>query len=204
MEMTASLQKREEQSLQNRMRGIIKRQYQALFKNNNSPVIGNKNAKVQIVEFFDYQCHHCKVASKTMNEILANNKDIRVVFKEFPIFGKPSLLAAKAALAAAKQGKYYAMHNALMANTQRPLTETVIERTAKNIGLDSKRLRNDMNSSSIHSQIRDNRALARIMGFSYTPVFIITNAKGDRSKTYFLPGAAPKATLMARINSARG
>ena len=84
-----------------------------LLNNPNSPVAGNKNGATTLVEYFDYQCPHCRNLAATLDATMKANPDLRVVFKEFPIYGAVSELASSAALAANKQGKYYAYHQAL-------------------------------------------------------------------------------------------
>ena len=78
----------------------------ALFNNPADPVVGNTNGSVTIVEFFDYRCPYCKQVAGTVADVLAADKDVRVVFKEFPILGEDSVDAARAALAAHRQGGY--------------------------------------------------------------------------------------------------
>ena len=97
----------------------------ALFKQNNDPGVGNPNGKVTVVEFFDYQCSHCIDMAPVIDSMIKSNPDVRLVLKEFPIRGPMSQFAARAALAANKQGKYYELHNALL-TAQQPLTEASV------------------------------------------------------------------------------
>lgn len=82
-----------------------------------------------IVEFFDYHCGYCKRAEGTIQKLLADHPDIRLVFKEFPILGPESTLAAKAGLAANQQGGYLKFHQALMTLTG-PITMDAITELA--------------------------------------------------------------------------
>ena len=84
-----------------------------LFHDNNDPIGGNANGKVTIVEFSDYQCSHCVEVAPIVDGAIKDNSNVRVVVKEFPIRGPVSDIAARAALAANKQGKYWDFHVAL-------------------------------------------------------------------------------------------
>ncbi len=147
--------------------------------------IGPETAKVTLVEFFDYNCTFCKHSTSWVQEVLSEHpKDVRVIFKELPILDRrtrTSRNASKAALAAARQGKYREMHFALMDGTA--LTDSFIEATAKKLGLDMDRFKKDMASEEIAEHLEDNIFLAqRIPGLSGTPFFVIGTdfkASGD-------------------------
>ena len=85
-----------------------------LFHHAGDPTRGNSNAKVTLVEFFDYRCTHCMAMTPIVHAIMSKNSDVRVVYKEYPIRGKLSVYAAKATLAANNQGKFLELHNAFM------------------------------------------------------------------------------------------
>jgi protein-disulfide isomerase len=167
---------------------LDRRQQQASFEklisHDNDPSIGSKNAPVTIVEFFDYNCGYCKAANDwVMKEASSKNGEVRVVFKEFPILRESSNLAAKAALAAHKQGKYREMHIALMkSKALAPVkdgkedldgTLSEIERVAKSVGLDVARLKKDMESDALASQIDDVHREAAAAGVEATPGFFV-------------------------------
>ncbi len=140
--------------------------------------MGSKKAKVTIVEFFDYNCGFCKTSTPWIQEVMAKYpKDVRVVFKELPILDRrtqTSRNAAKAAIAALKQGKYSEMHFALMKGTA--LSENFINATAKKIGLNMKKFKADMNSENTDTQLEDTMYLAsRIPGLTGTPFFVIND-----------------------------
>jgi len=138
--------------------------------------LGPDDAKVTIVEFFDYNCGFCKRATPWVEEAVEKyGDDIRVVFKELPILDdrtKTSRLASRAALAADKQGKYKEMHFALM-NQQR-LSGDIIRKTAEKIGLDMRRYEADLADASIDQHINDTLQLAnRIPPLTGTPFFVV-------------------------------
>lgn len=140
--------------------------------------IGPKNAKVTIVEFFDYNCSFCKESTAWMQSVIKEHpKDVRVVFKELPILDRrtrTSRNAAKAAMAAHKQGKYMEMHLALMAGTD--LNEKFITSTAVKVGLNLKDFEADMANPKLDEQLEDGMFLAsRIPGLTGTPFFVIND-----------------------------
>lgn len=160
-----------------------------------TPVSGNENGDVTIVEFFDYQCGFCKRTLPTMLEILEQDKKLRVVWKELPILGPVSQVAARAAMAAQNQGKYVPFHVAVM-GARGQLTTNKIFRLAKKVGLDVDRLKKDMKDPAIDSYLRETIRLARSIGINGTPGFII----GDK----LVPGAIEKDRMMELIANARG
>jgi len=138
--------------------------------------IGPKNAKVTIVEFFDYNCGFCKRSTPWVEEAIEKyGNDVRFIFKELPILDdrtKTSRLASRAALAAEKQGKYMDMHLALM--KQKRLSGEIIRETAEEIGLDMRRYEADMGDPTIEQHISDTLELAnRLPALTGTPFFVI-------------------------------
>ena len=166
----------------------------ALFNNPADPVVGNTNGSVTIVEFFDYRCPYCKQVAGTVADVLAADKDVRVVFKEFPILGEDSVDAARAALAAHRQGGYARFHAILM-NSKGVLSLDRIFTLAHEIGLDTDRLRADMDAPEILNALRANHALARALKIQGTPAFVV----GDQ----LVPGAVSAKTLRGLIARAR-
>jgi protein-disulfide isomerase len=150
----------------------IAARWQALANDPAAPVIGNPKGDVTIVEFFDYTCPYCKAVEPRLEALLKADPKVKLVLKEFPILAPQSLVASRAALAATRQGKYTAYHNAMMRFEGR-LTETDIFDMAKAAGLDVARLKRDMNAPWISDQIIAVFNLARgIRGFQ-TPIFIV-------------------------------
>jgi protein-disulfide isomerase len=136
-----------------------------------SPAAGTAGG-VTIVEFFDYHCGYCKKAEGTIEKLLADHPDIRFVFKEFPILGPESTLAAKAGLAAREQGSYLKFHQALM-TLQGPITMDAIAELAGKQGLDVSRLESDMESPGVQAILARNHDLGHKVGVRSTPSFVI-------------------------------
>jgi len=150
----------------------------SLYKDPRDASFGPKNAKVTIVEFFDYNCGYCKQSTEWVKEIMEKHpKDVRIIFKELPILdgrSKTSRNAAKAALAASEQGKYTEMHFALM--SERSLTHERVEKIATDVGLDMEKFRKDMADEKLEVQLDDTLILAqRIPSLTGTPYFLIND-----------------------------
>ncbi len=134
----------------------------------------NPAGKVPVVEYFDYRCGPCKRAYKNVQRLqsVAARYSIRFIFKEFPILGSKSEYAAKAAIAARRQGKYLVFHNALMSHRGGLTKDTVLTKAAA-VGLNVDRLVVDMKSPDVEVELEANRASARAMDISATPSFVI-------------------------------
>ncbi len=167
-------QEREQASQKQRSKDAVAKQQNELLRDPASPATRPATAKtgeVTIVEFFDYRCGYCKKVNPTLIKVLAANPDVRLVFKEFPILGPESTVAAKAGLAADKQGKYVQFHQAMMAASA--VNEAGIEQVAKLVGLDIAKLKTDMQSPEIAAAIEKNHELASAVGVTATPTFVI-------------------------------
>lgn len=175
----------------------------SLFRHPGDPVAGNPNGKITIVEFFDYQCSHCMSMAPVINDILKNNPDVRVVFKDFPIRGPMSEYAARAAIAANLQGKYYQFSHALL-TTSLSLTEDSIMDIAKNTGLDVNKLKKDMQSTAVNNEIKNTYHLAQEFKITGTPAFFIgkTDAKNS-SDVNFVLGEMTQGDLQDAIDKAK-
>jgi protein-disulfide isomerase len=146
----------------------------ALLNDPLTPVIGNPQADVAIIEFFDYTCPFCKAAEPRLEQLLKDDKGVKLVVKEFPILTPESLVGSKAALAAVKQGKYPQFHQAMMMFKGRLQTSTIFE-IAHDVGLDVDRLRKDMDAPEVADEIIANFNLARALRIFGTPAFIVNN-----------------------------
>lgn len=196
------LQTRQRDAMNQRAQSAIKENAKALF-NNNSPIVGNAKGDVNVVEFFDYQCSHCKDMSEVMSNLVKADSNVRVIYKEFPIFGAGSEFAAKAALAANKQGKYEALHKALLAAKSR-LNKDKVLAMAKQVGLNTQQLQKDMNSPAIKAQLKENYKLASALGIMGTPAFIVAGNPADKNdKRFFIPGATSLEKLQSKISEVR-
>lgn len=174
LEVLNILQTRRDSAQTERAKATIAAHYEALVNDPTSPVAGNPEGDVTLVEFFDYQCTYCKQAIGSVMAVLEDDPGLRVVYKEFPILGPASVIAARAALASRKQdpGKYLAFHKALMASRGR-LSESKVMAIAAEAGFDVARLKSDMALPEIQQTIDRNLALAEALGIRGTPSFVI-------------------------------
>ena len=136
------------------------------------PYMGSDKPKVIIIEFFDYNCGYCKKSMDAVTELLRTEYDLKISFRDYPILSPSSRVAAKAALAAKEQGKYFIFHSALM-NMQGNLNDENIYSLARDLGIDIKKLKIDMQSASIDKIIEKNEILAKKLNIRGTPTFII-------------------------------
>ena len=137
-----------------------------------TPVVGNPDGDVTVIEFFDYRCPYCISVAGNLRANVQADGNIRLVMKEFPILGPESEYAARVALAASKQGEYEKVHFAFM-STKSKVTKDSALKLAEKIGLDMDRLRADMESEEISQEIKNNRRLATELQIRGTPSFVI-------------------------------
>jgi len=194
VEALSAYQQREEAAQAEEQRKALTTRKEELFKNPTSPVLGNPQGDVTLVEFFDYQCGYCKAVHPDVQRLLESDGKIRLVSKEFPILGPASVTASRAALAAQKQGKYDALHKALMENRGQ-LDDDKIMRIAGSVGLDMERLKKDMQAPEIQEILQRNVRLAGELNIRGTPAFII----GDQ----IVPGAVSLDRLKEMVAQGR-
>lgn len=163
-------------------------------KTTDYPTSGNEDGDIVLVEFFDYNCGYCKRALSAVQDVLKNDKDVKVVWIELPILGDASLLASKWALAAEKQGKYFDYHQELMGHRGQK-TEKELAKLAENIGLDADKLAKDAGSKEIEDKLAANRTLAEELGIAGTPAFIIEDE--------IVRGFVPYQSIVTMIKAAR-
>src|SRR3989440_8812064 len=167
---------------------------QELFEDPASPIAGNPKGDVSVVEFFDYRCPYCKQVEPSLEALLGEDRQLRLVYKEFPVLGPESVTASKAALAARKQGKYDAFHRAMM-TLKGQINDTAVYKTAESVGVDVDRLKRDMAAPEIARALKANTELADALDIRGTPGFIVGNE--------IVPGAIDLASLKQLIATAR-
>ena len=161
-----------------------------------APMVKPDKYDLTIVEFTDYQCPFCKKVHPELQKLLANDKKIRVIYRDWPIFGEQSVAAARIAIASNYQGKHAEVHNALM-KTPRPLSDQSIRAAVTKAGVDWTRLQADMkkNAAEIDALLERNNEQAESLGLQGTPAFIIGN--------YLSEGGLDYEGLKAAVHEAR-
>lgn len=143
-----------------------------------APMVKPAAYDVTIVQYMDYQCPNCRTSHKPLKQLLAKDKKVRLIYRDWPIFGPKSEAAALIAIAAKYQGKYVEVHDALM-QAPLPLTEEKIEAAARKAGADWDRLEKDLeeHNEEIVALIRRNDEQAQSIGLEGTPGFLIGNTQ---------------------------
>ena len=195
-----SLKQQAIQKQQKRIHQAVMSNKKIIFDASTSPSLGPKNAPITVVEFSDYQCGHCKDMAPGLTKIIKAHPNYRFIFKEFPIFGKNSLFAARAAIASNKQHKYLAFRDALMAS-KGPLTNKKTLAIAKKVGLNIAKLKVDMNNPAIAKELKQNYVLAQKLQLVGTPALIVAN-KGVK-RFVLIPGEVNQQQLMQVINQVK-
>lgn len=204
VEASQALQKKQQDVMQDQASQAILQNTADLF-NDKLTTLGNPKGNVTLVEFFDYQCIHCKKMQPVIDDLMKKDSNLKVVFKEFPIFGKSSETASRAALAAALQGKYQQMHHALITQDKR-LSDEIVFKLAESVGLDMNKLKTDMQGQEVSKALEATRQLAEKLRLMGTPALVIASTPGGQfkqdSQPTFIPGAASASDLEALIKKA--
>lgn len=167
----------------------------------NAGVLGNPQGDVTIVEFFDYRCGFCRRHFAEVMRLVNEDKNIRWVARHFPVLDRPgespvSRIAARAAIAATKQGKFKEFHLEAM-STPGSLTEETIMKIADTVGLNMDQLKEDMASVLTDKQITNTLAIGQDIGFTGTPGYVIGNTVLLGAEGY---DAVKSAVSLARQN----
>ncbi len=165
---------RQQELQQQQARDVLTSKRDEIERDPDSPVLGNPDGDVVVVEFFDYRCPYCLRVSEPLRETVEDDGNVRLVMKEFPILGPDSMVAARMALASVKQDKYEELHFALMSAGGK-LNEESAFKIAEKVGLDVAQLRRDMEDPAIDNMLRRNFALAEALQINGTPGFVIGN-----------------------------
>ncbi|MGI9477859.1 MAG: DsbA family protein [Hyphomicrobiaceae bacterium] len=171
VEVSAELDKRRKAEEADKQSRVLISEKKSIFRSPYDFVLGNPEGDITVVEYFDYNCGWCKRALDEVNKLTGADKNVRVVMKEFPIFGEHSTFAAKAALASIKQNKYWEFHTALMKAKQVTTTSTLT--IAKSVGIDVDALKKEMADPQYDKTIQENSRIAQALGMQGTPGFIV-------------------------------
>lgn len=134
--------------------------------------LGAENPEVTLIAVMDYRCPFCRKIEPILQDVIARNPDVRVVYRVLPIFKDSSLREAKLAMAAGKQGKFKEMHERLIVR-ESPVTNEVVKTYIQELGLNENQLHNDMASWQASKEIMDTVNAASELGVTGTPSLII-------------------------------
>jgi protein-disulfide isomerase len=168
----------------------------AVLRDPDIPVAGNADGDITIVEYFDYNCPYCRKVEPELRQVVQDDGKVKLVYKDWPVLGPVSVVAARMALATKYQGKYVAAHDALMGSASR-LTEPRIRELLAGAGIDVDRAAKDLetNAKAIDAILARNNDQATAFGFKGTPSFIIGKFR--------VPGALTMAQFDQAIADAR-
>ncbi|MDD7908476.1 MULTISPECIES: DsbA family protein [Pseudovibrio] len=167
-----------------------------IFNSENQVVLGNPEGDVTLVEFFDYNCGYCKRAMSDMLRLIEEDSNLRVVLKEFPVLGQPSMEAAQVAIAVndVAPEKYEDFHTSLLTQQSRASGDTAMQ-IALTLGISETDLTNSMESGVVQATFQEVFEIANQLGLSGTPSYVI----GDE----VVIGAVGYETLKEKIADAR-
>ncbi|PZX12786.1 protein-disulfide isomerase [Palleronia aestuarii] len=160
-----------------------------------APVLANPEGDVTVVEFFDYQCPYCKRAHPMLMDVTARDPGVRLVLKDWPLFGAPSVRASQLALGAVELGAYGAVNEALMATEGRLSIETVEETVGSEVAAEAAMTSYRDARTKWDGLMSRNQMQAAAFGFQGTPSFVIG--------TTLFGGMIDRDTLDAAIREAR-
>jgi protein-disulfide isomerase len=194
VEAIEKLRQQEQARAAQRQTDVLQSRSEELRYDPGTPVIGNPDGDVVIVEFFDYRCPYCKRVAEPLRQVVKEDGNIRLVMQEYPILSEESVMAAKAALAAFEQGRYEDFHFNLMTGPGE-LNEDKVFGVAEELGLDLEKLRADMESPEIAAKLERANALGQALNVRGTPAFVI----GDE----IVPGAISIEDMRGKVREAR-
>ncbi|WP_424986192.1 DsbA family protein [Microbulbifer sp. S227A] len=154
---------------------LVENNAEALFNDGYSWVGGNPDGDITLVEFMDYRCGYCRRAKPEVAKLLAEDGNIRLIVKEFPILGDASVASSRFAIATRKVAgdeAYEQVHDALM-ELDGDVNDVILGRLAEGLGLDSAPILARMNDDDITAEIAETRALAQRLQISGTPTFVL-------------------------------
>ena len=168
----------------------------AVLRDPDIPVAGNADGDITIVEYFDFNCPYCRKVEPELRQVVQDDGKVKLVYKDWPVLGPVSVVAARLALATKYQDKYVVAHDALM-GTASKLTEPRIRELLAAAGIDVDRAAKDLetNAKAIDAILARNNDQATAFGFKGTPSFIIGKFR--------VPGALTMAQFDPAIADAR-
>ena len=155
---------------------IIAENKKQLLSSVNGMYSGNLKSKNVIIEFFDYNCSYCKKAHQDILKVKQNKKNVKIIYKNFPILSENSKRLAEIALVIAKDNNetFNKFHNLLMSK-KGPVNKEYLTNVLNDLGYDKDKLQNSVKSDYINNQLSIDRELAEKLSLRGTPAFIVNN-----------------------------
>ena len=179
---------------------LVKPNAEKIFMENNKITLGNSNADVTIVEFNDYNCTYCKEMSNILNQAIATDKNLKVIVKETPMMSPESNLAARAAVAAKRQGQYNRFRS-IVSNSTSSTSPEFIAKVANSLNIDRSMYRSDIVNPELSRYLAKNIALANTLMIKTTPTLIISKNNGEINEV--INGAVSLSELKTIISRVR-
>ena len=194
-EAIQELQKRQQAAEAERQKATIASRADEIFRHPDDPIAGAADGDVTLVEFFDYRCGYCRNMAGNLRTLVDTDDNLRFVFKELPVLGPDSVVAAKAALAAAKidHDKYYDFHMALMQS--KDLSQEAVLSLAAAKGYNRDEMAAEMEAAWVQERLDANHALAESLGINGTPSFVVGST--------LIPGAVDIGRLAQLVQDER-
>ncbi|MBS3961258.1 MAG: DsbA family protein [Sandarakinorhabdus sp.] len=187
-EAITRLQQREVEKLLESNRAVIETPFAGAWA-------GARDGDVVLVEFFDFNCPFCRQSARDVDRLLAEDKGLKVVFRDMPVLGPESERFAMASLSAARQGRYRNFYNSVFAG-QGALNQERLIRDVRTARLDEARVARDLNDRVLRAEVEKNLNLGRALGLTGTPSYVVGNR--------ILSGAVGYAELKQAVADARG
>lgn len=172
-------------------RALVKENEAALVENN-APSQGAADAAIVMVEFYDYACGYCHRLFPELNQIVAQNNDVKIMYRPLAFVSPHSEYAARAVLAANEQGKFSELHTALF-TVQKALSEKLVDELAEKAGINVEQMKKDMNSEKVNAAFAGNNDLAEKIQVNGVPTLIMNGEMMQPAASY----------IQAKIEEAR-
>lgn len=209
IEVSNALQQQQMSDMEKKATALIHQYANTLLNSSGDIVLGNPKAKITVIEFYDFQCHHCRDSAPAFDAAIKNNPNVRVIFKDLPIFGGESDNSAKASLAAYSLDptKYLTFHDALM-TAPIPFDKDTIKKSAEATGYHYSQLSDAMKDKKVDSTLKANFDLAEkllqpTINVVATPAIIVMRTDTTETSTapvIFIPGQVSTDQLQDAIN----
>ena len=192
-EAFTALQERRREAESVAQRDAVGENKEALFNSPRQAVLGNPDGDVTVVEFFDYNCGYCRQAAQDLDKLISENPNLKVVLKEFPVLGPPSVEASQVGIAVNEVApeRYGEFHDALLASESRVDGKTALALVDK-LGIDRAAVEKAMDSDTVQATIEEVYALANTLSLTGTPSYVVGDA--------VFVGAVGYDTLQGQVN----